>query len=101
MMNTMQYLGPILIALIGLAVIWLMLRKRYEFIVRIGERDVRLLRGKVAPAVLSEVRELCDREGLTRGEIRGVRHNRRVALQFSRQIPGPNQQQIRNLWNLR
>lgn len=97
----MTWIGPILFCTVGVAAIWAMLRKRCDFVLRIDNGQVRLIRGELSRSVLADVGEVCKREEITTGTIRGIRKDRRIALEFSRQIPPPNQQQFRNLWAAR
>lgn len=97
----MAWIAAILLSIIGIAAIWALLRKKCDFILRIENGQVRLIRGEVSRSVLSEIGEVCKREEITAGTIRGVRKDHRISLEFSGQIPPPNQQQFRNLWAAR
>lgn len=96
----MQIAAQILLVVIAGGIIWALLRPQYEFVLRIRNAEVQVLRGKVSSAFLREFGELCARENLSSGTIRGVKKGPHTALAFSREIPTPNQQQIRNIWGV-
>ena len=85
--------------LIGLAwVTWLVLRPRVTFLIRIKGGEGSLERGTAPRGLLAEVNELCRREALQTGSIRGRTQAGRTGLDFSREIPPGARQQLRNWW---
>src|SRR5947209_2996459 len=89
-----------LVALVVWA-LWTAGQPRPDFVVRITDGAPRVARGKVTPAFLQEIGEVCNRHGVRRGEVRGVTaEGRRIGLSFSGSMPEPCRQQLRNLWNL-
>jgi hypothetical protein len=80
------------------AVAWIALQRRYAFVVRLQAGVPRLARGKVTAAFLHEIGRVCREAGVSDGWVGGVRRGRRVALRFSRHIPPPCRQRLRNLW---
>jgi hypothetical protein len=90
------------LALVGLVIgaFYLALQPRYLFMVRIQSGLVRLARGKLTRSSLEEIEQVCREARITRGWIGGLRRGRRVVLAFSRTIPSPYQQRLRNLWTL-
>jgi hypothetical protein len=81
--------------------LWTACRPRSSFVVRITNGVPRVTQGKVTPGFLQEIGEVCGRHEVIRGELRGVpAAGRRIALWFSRDVPEPCRQQLRNLWNL-
>ena len=79
-------------------VVWSILQPRYVFEIRITGGQPRVRRGKVTPAFLGQVAEVCQTDGVARGWICGVRAGRRTALRFSRAFPPGLQQRLRNEW---
>ena len=74
---------------------------RYAFLVKIEDGALRVTRGKVTANFLAEMDEACTRNGVRHGWIGGVGRGDKVTLTFSRGIPRPCQQQLRNLWVMR
>ena len=89
------------LALAGLAgvMIWAVWRGRAEFVIRIRDGRPQTVQGTVGSGFLRDLEEICQREGISAGRIRGVRRGRSVTLEFSRQIPAGCRQPIRNVWS--
>jgi hypothetical protein len=90
----------ILVAALLLAGVWYMFQPRYVFVVRIKGADLSVTKGKVTAAFLQEIGSVCKEHELQSGWIGGVNRGRNIALAFSRGIPPPCQQRLRNLWLL-
>lgn len=88
-----------IVAAFGWAV-WSYLQMRYAFQVRIRNGEPRLRRGKVSAAFLSSLGEQCRNERIHRGWVGDLHRGRQVQLRFSRNIPAPCQQRLRNEWPL-
>ncbi len=73
---------------------------QFAFIVRVRNGDLRLMRGKVTRAFLQVIQEHCQQHDVRNGWVGGAWRGRRITLVFSRSIPPPCQQQLRNLWVL-
>ncbi len=73
---------------------------RAVFRIRIKGGIPTLAGGKVDGAFLDDLAEICRRDRIDRGTVRGVVEGKRVALAFSKGIPKPARQHIRNVWNL-
>ena len=86
-------------AAVLLVVLWKVDLRPFTFHVRIVDGRPVLRRGKVTAEFLKVAGEVCNK-GVTRGWIGGVRRGRRVSLSFSRSIPPPCRQRLRNLWLL-
>ncbi len=80
--------------------IWLAVRPRSLFVIRIRGGRPRVASGTVTRSFLREVEEVCARTGQTRGTVRGAVRGERVVLGFSREIPDRVRQNLRNLWNV-
>jgi len=92
-------LGFLVIAILAVA-LRAMYLAQFAFIVRISDGDLRLTRGKVTRAFLQVIQEHCQQHDVRHGWVRGAWRGRRITLLFSRSIPLPCQQQLRNLWLL-
>jgi hypothetical protein len=88
------------IALVGLVIgaFFLALQPRYLFVVRIQGDVAWLAKGKLTRAFLEEIDLVCRETPMARVWIGGVRRGGRVVLVFSRGIPSPCKQRLRNLW---
>ncbi|MBI2826211.1 MAG: DUF3634 family protein [Planctomycetia bacterium] len=78
--------------------LWRSSRGRRVFVVRIVNGEPRTVAGKVTSAFLHRVREVAVGHNLTTGAVSGVTHGGRINLKFSRQVPEPGRQQLRNWW---
>lgn len=88
------------IAVLGVIVAagWSMVQPRYRFVIQIKDGSPRVSKGKVAQPFLTEVGEVCTQNGVRRGWVGGVQQGSLVALRFSRSVPPPCRQQLRNAW---
>lgn len=77
-----------------------MLKRKYVFVIRIEKSEPRLMRGKVFPAFIDEIREVCRTDEIDSGTIKGCQSGRRIRLTFSNNLCPPTCQRIRNIWNL-
>jgi hypothetical protein len=78
--------------------LWSVARPRAAFEVRIVGGEPRVLRGTVTRGFLQQLREVCGRNEVDKGVVRGVVKDGRIALEFSDGMPAPCRQQLRNLW---
>jgi Protein of unknown function (DUF3634) len=88
------------VAAVVVAIAWLIASARYVFWVRIRNGVPKVGRGKLAAPFLRDLIDVCGRYPIERGWVGGVRRGRHIQLAFSRSIPEPCRQQLRNLWNL-
>jgi hypothetical protein len=88
------------VAAVVAAIAWLIANARYVFWVRIRNGAPSVGRGKVAAPFLRDLLDVCGQYSIERGWVGGLRRGRRIQLVFSRSIPEPCRQQLRNLWNL-
>lgn len=85
--------------LLGIAwFLWLAFQPRVAFVIRILKGEAHLDRGIAPPGLLNEVTEVCRREGIESGTVRGHIGSEGIALVFSRQVPPGARQQLRNWW---
>jgi hypothetical protein len=82
------------------ALVWYALRPRYVFLVRIDGGVPRLTKGLATSAFLLEAGQVCDECGVTDGWFGGVRRGKGIRLAFSRRLPAPCRQRLRNLWQI-
>jgi Protein of unknown function (DUF3634) len=80
--------------------IWVAVRPRAVFVIRIRDGKPRAVSGTVTRGFLRDIAEICERTGLRRGTVRGVLEGERVVLGFSGDVPDRCRQMFRNLWNL-
>jgi Protein of unknown function (DUF3634) len=97
---TVDLLAKLIVGALFVGALWWLLQPRYVFVVRVHDGVPRVHRGLVTTAFLQELGRVCAEAGVSRGWIGGVRRGRRPALAFSRNIPPPCQQRLRNLWLL-
>jgi len=95
-MRTTELVAVILI----LVAVLLACRPRPVFVIRIRDGTARASRGPVPPAFVGQVDDICREQHISNGTIRGFLVRKRIILAFSRQIPPPCQQRIRNIWNV-
>jgi len=85
--------------LIGIAwLLWLAFQPRVAFVIRIVNGEGHLERGIAPPGLLNEINDVCQREGVASGTVRGHIGAGGIALVFSSKVPPGVQQQLRNWW---
>src|SRR5262245_51838027 len=97
----MDWITRCVVLLIAGLLIWGLWRAgqpRRVFMVRIADGEPRCVAGAVTPAFLARVREVAAAHGAKAGWVRGLARGARIRLAFSRQIPEPARQQVRNWW---
>jgi hypothetical protein len=97
-MLPVEWWGQLLAVGVIVAAVWIALQPRCAFVVQISQGLPKAVRGKVTAAFLEQVREVCERNGVRQGMVRGLIRGRRIALGFSSSIPPAGQQQLRNWW---
>jgi hypothetical protein len=80
--------------------VWTFLQPRYVFEIRLEGGHPRVRKGKVAPAFVSRLTEVCQGAGVVRGWVGGLQRGHHTALRFSRNFPPGVQQQLRNEWQV-
>jgi hypothetical protein len=78
--------------------LWRLAQPRRAFVVQLRAGEPRVVTGTVTPAFLQRLREVAVSHGVQHATVSGVARGRRIALQFSRQLPAPACQQLRNWW---
>jgi hypothetical protein len=68
------------------------------FTVSIRDGTVKLKRGKVARAVLSEFETITKQQGILKGAVYGIKRGSVISLEFSGNISKEDQQRFRNVW---
>jgi hypothetical protein len=98
----LESLPQLLVLAVALTVILGIIRvavaRQYVFMVVIRRGEVQVTKGNVPAEFLAHVREVCDEHAVRSGWIGGVLRGKNTALKFSRQIPPPTQQRLRNYW---
>lgn len=85
--------------LIGIGwLLWLAFQPRVAFVIRILKGEGHLDRGIAPPGLLNEINEVCQREGIDSGTVRGHIGSGGIALVFSSGFPDGAKQQLRNWW---
>lgn len=83
----------------AVAIAWLLANANYLFWVRIRNGVPTVAHGKVSRPFLQDLADVLGEFPIERGWVGGVRQGMRVKLEFSRSIPEPCRQRLRNLWN--
>jgi hypothetical protein len=85
--------------LIGIAwLLWLAFQPRVAFVIRVLKGESHLDRGIAPPGLLNEINEVCQRERIDSGTIRGHIGSGGISLVFSSKFPEGARQQLRNWW---
>src|SRR2546423_15231368 len=95
----MSIIELVLIFLVVVAVL-LACRPRPVFVIRIRDGTARAARGPVPQAFVGQVQDICREHHIAAATMRGFLVRKRIVLAFSRHIPPPCQQKLRNIWNL-
>jgi hypothetical protein len=78
--------------------LWRASRPRRVFEVHVRDDKTQVITGTVTQAFLQRIREVFASHGVNNATVFGVARGRRIALQFSHEIPEPACQQLRNWW---
>src|SRR5438270_7188611 len=97
MPETLAAVGVVAAAVVAVA--WLAANAPYVFWVKIRNGVPTVGRGKVARPFLQDLADVLGEYPVERGWVGGVRRGLHVRLEFSRSIPEPCRQRLRNLWN--
>ena len=98
MEDTLEILVKIVVVSAFIGLIYYALQPRYVFVVKIADGVLQVTRGRLTANFLAEMEEAVTRNGVRHGWVGGVGRGGKVGLAFSRSIPGPCRQQLRNLW---
>ena len=96
----MEALIKVAVVVLAATVVWYLVRPRYAFVVRIRGGVPRLVKGKATVAFLQALGQVCADSAISDGWVRGVGRGQDISLVFSRHIPPPVQQRLRNLWSI-
>jgi hypothetical protein len=96
----MELVAKLVVVGLVAAALWWACQPRFVFLVRIKYGEQHVARGKVTRAFLQQVAEVCGAAGVKRGWVGGVQRGKHTTLLFSRSIPAPCRQQLRNRWAL-
>ena len=88
----------VLVCVLVIGLLWLAIRPRYLFLVRIRDGVPHVAKGKLTAANLKDISDLLQSAGVTHGWVAGKQRGSNVVLAFSPGIPQPCRQQLRNLW---
>ena len=97
----MENIGQVLVLLVGGLLIWGIwgiTQPRRVFLIRVVQGIPRIAQGKVTAAFLLRVREVAESHGVQNATVSGLAQGDRITLRFSRQLPKPACQQLRNWW---
>src|SRR4051794_24165884 len=95
MPEPVQYLVVLAVVIVGA---WLILKPRYQFVIRVARGEPRVTRGRVTASFVQDVAEVCREFGIASGWVGGVARGKRVSLVFSWGMPPACRQRLRNLW---
>lgn len=95
-LNACLKLGVVAVA-VGL--LYVFLRRRYSFEVRIDDHQLRVTRGVLPANIRDDIQTAFAQAGLAHGWIGGRRRGRLTLLDFSVNIPPDVRQRLRNLAN--
>jgi hypothetical protein len=79
---------------------WVVTASSRVWVIRLRNGTPVLVKGRIAPMVVSELGEVLQRHGVRRGALYGVRRRGTVALGFSPSIPQKCRQALRNVWSM-
>ena len=90
------------VAVVGALVVisWVVTASSRLWVIRLRNGNPVLVKGRIAPMVVSELGEVLQRHGVRRGALYGIRRRGTVALGFSRSIPQKCRQALRNVWSM-
>lgn len=88
----------IIVAMLVVGGIWLAIRPKYAFLVRIRDGVPHVVKGRLTATHVKDIADVLQSAEITRGWVAGTRRSLRTVLVFSSNIPKQCRQQLRNLW---
>ncbi len=85
---------------VAFSIIYAIFWPRTVFLIKIGNREARLSRGKVSPKLIGDLSDIVAGGEPFQGKIRGVRQVGKFSIRFSRGFPDHLRQRFRNLWSI-
>jgi hypothetical protein len=98
---TVDLLWDGLVLVVAASIMWGLWRAsqpRCAFVVQVRDGEPRVITGTATAAFLQRIREVVASYGVAKATVSGMARGSRIALQFSRDIPPPACQQLRNWW---
>jgi hypothetical protein len=83
-----------------LRALWQAGRPHRHFTIRLADGEPKVVKGTATPALLRLVNEVASYNNLKKGWISGVASGSVIRLEFSKSIPEPARQQMRNGWGI-
>jgi Protein of unknown function (DUF3634) len=97
----MEYVIVSAAVVLALVVIsWVVTASTRVWVIRLRNGTPVLVKGRIAPMVVSELGEVLQRHGVRRGALYGVKRRGTIALGFSPSIPQRCRQALRNVWSM-
>lgn len=93
----MELLTKLVFIALVVAALWWAIQPRYVFVIRLEGGVPRVAKGQVPAAFLQQLGQACAELGVSRGWVAGAQRGRRLTLAFSRSVPPPCRQRLRNL----
>jgi hypothetical protein len=93
-------LGLLVVAGIGLGIVWVLVRPRYAFIIFVERSRIDRVRGDAPRPFLLEVDDICRQFEIPRATIREMQALSATVLLFSSGIPKECRQRIRRTWRM-
>lgn len=97
-MNNINIIAAIFVVMVFFR--YLLKRSETVFLIRIKNRNARLVKGLAPGRFISECCEIAGIRKTIRGSITGIREKGGIRLGFSRSISEPERQIFRNVWSI-
>src|SRR5262245_10302021 len=81
-------------------IFWVVTAGSRVWVIRLRNGTPVLVKGRIAPMVVSELGDVLQRHGVRRGSLYGVKRRGMVTLGFSPSIPQRCRQALRNVWSM-
>lgn len=92
---------PLVVVALVLVAVWLIAERQNElFCLSVRDGRVLLVRGRIPPGLMGDIRTAVARPPVRRGTIRAVRQANAARLAVSREIDEGRAQRLRNIFNL-
>jgi uncharacterized protein DUF3634 len=93
----MSLLIPALLVALSIPLVIALVRANELFYLRVRGEEVRAVRGRIPPALLSDIRDIVRAAPFGEGSIRGVVEDRRVQIYAEGELSQAQRQQLRNV----
>ena len=94
-----EFISGILFFIIMAGTLYLIIRKRREFVIIISSTEAKLIKGEADEEFITDVWRICQLWNITQGTVTGIQVGGRIKINVSKGIDQSHRQSFQNAWN--